>query len=259
MLFDAHCHFSDRAYDDIRTELAEAIKASELGLLIDTATNLEEAKRVLENTRKYSFCYGAAGIYPGETECASEEELREITELYRNEEKIVAIGEIGLDYHYEDNPPRELQQYWFRRQLDAAIELGAPVVIHTRDAAEDTMRILKESGAFGRIGVMLHDYSGSAELAEQYVKLGAVLSIAGIVTFKNNRKTVETVARTGLEHLHIETDSPYLTPVPFRGQRNMPHYVEHTARKIAEIKGISYEEVADATFRNACGFFGIKI
>ena len=255
MLFDSHCHFTDEGFDAAREELAESIRGSQLRFIVDIGTDLETSKRAAEAAAKYDFCFAAAGWYPGETGRLTEELLSETLELFK-QPKVVAMGEIGLDYHWEDNPPRELQQHWFRRQLQEAVRLGVPVCIHARDADGDTFDILREE-ALGRTKVLLHCYSGSAELARQYVKLGAKISIAGPVTYKNARKTVETVEALDLTDLLTETDSPYLAPVPKRGKQNNPLYVEYVARKIAEIKSVSFDEAAETTFKNACKFYGI--
>jgi TatD DNase family protein len=179
--------------------------------------------------------------------------------------KVKAIGEIGLDFFY-DHSERDVQRYWFRRQVQLAMELDMPIVIHDRDANDEVMSILKEEGVFskaraemlGDAKLLMHCFSGSKELALQYVKLGATISIAGPVTYKNARKNIEVVEAVPLEHLLIETDAPYLTPEPFRGKTNRPDYVEYTARKIAEIKGISYEEAARSTCDNAKKFFSVE-
>ena len=256
MLFDSHCHFTDEGFDECRGELAEQIRDSQLKFIADIGTDLETSKKALAAAEKYDFCYAVVGWHPSEVGRLTDELLAQTLELYKHP-KVVAVGEIGLDYHWEDNPHRGLQQQWLREQLLQAARLGAPVCVHTRDADGDTFDILKEL-ALGKTKVLMHCYSGSAELARQYVKLGAKISIAGPVTYKNARKTVETVLALDLSDILIETDSPYLAPVPMRGKQNTPLYVEHVARKIAEIKGISYEEVAEATFRNACEFYGIK-
>ena len=257
MLFDSHCHFTDEGFDGQREELAERIRGSELKFIADIGTDLRTSRAAAEAAAHWEVCYAVAGWHPAEVGRLDEELLAQTMELLKLP-KVVAIGEIGLDYHWEDNPHRGLQQRWFRRQLQEAARLGAPVCVHTRDADGDTFDILKEL-ALGKTKVLMHCYSGSAELARQYVKLGAKISIAGPVTYKNARKTVETVQAVDLSDLLIETDSPYLAPVPLRGQQNTPPYVEYVARKIAEIKDISYEEVAEATFRNACEFYGIDI
>ena len=276
-LFDSHCHFTDPGFDDCRDQLAEEIRT--MGLTItDIGTDLNTSLAAVSAAQRWEFCYAAVGYHPAEVEGLTEETLAECLKLY-GLPKVVAIGEIGLDSSWEDNPPRELQQYWFRRQLQEARRLGAPVCIHSRDADGDTMDILREeifsktpapgtlqcgntaSGselcAPAPVKVLMHCYSGSAEMARQYVKLGAKISIAGPVTYKNARRNVEVVEALDLSDILIETDSPYLSPVPMRGKQNRPPYVRFTAEKIAEIKGISAEEVADATYRNACAFYGI--
>jgi TatD DNase family protein len=194
-------------------------------------------------------------------------------------DKVVAIGEIGLDYHYDDGPPAETQRYWFRRQLELGLELGMPIVIHDRESAGETLGILEDGGAFsasrasafppGDAGdgsgdgfpdarVLLHCFSGNADEALAAVRLGAWISVAGPVTFKNNEKTQEVAGAAPLSRLLIETDAPFLTPAPHRGKPNIPPYVEFTARKIAEIRGLPYEEFAAVTTANAKRFYGIS-
>ena len=273
MLFDSHCHFSFPQYDDIRTELAKQIKSSDLTYIMDIGTDLESSKRCARAAAEYEFCFATTGYHPSEVDGLTEDILAECMALY-NLPKVQAIGEIGLDYHYDDAPSRKTQQHWFRRQLQEAVRLGAPVCIHSRDADADMMQILKEEifekkiknpdnmsetiTAGKRVRVLMHCFSGSAELARQYVKLGAKISMAGPITFKNARRNVEVIEAIDLKDLLIETDSPYLSPEPHRGEMNMPQYVEFVARKIAEIKGLSYKEVAEQTFKNACEFYGIK-
>jgi TatD DNase family protein len=170
--------------------------------------------------------------------------------------KVKAIGEIGLDY-YRDLSPRDVQDKWFREQIRLAKRLGLPIIIHDRDANDEVLKVLKEEKAF-ETGVLMHCYSGSRELATQYVKLGAMISIAGPITYKNARKTLEVVEAVPLEHLLVETDAPYLSPEPMRGKRNEPMHVKYTCQKMAVIKGISYEEMAKATLENAIRFFKIN-
>jgi len=260
MLFDSHAHFSDEAFDDCRELLADEIRRSELRFLVDAGSDIKTSEKCAGSANKYQFCYAAAGVHPSEVAKAGDIDaaVRRLREIYLSSERVVAIGEIGLDYHYDDGPDRELQKLWLRRQLELALELNAPVVIHERDAYKDCFDVIKDSGAFGRIGVYFHCFSGSAESARELTALGAMIGVCGPVTFKNNKKTPEVVERTALEHLLSETDCPYLAPVPMRGKVNKPVYVEYTVRKIAEIKGISYEEAAEATYRNALRFFGIN-
>lgn len=277
-LFDSHCHIYASQYDDCKEELIAQIEDSQIRYLVDIGTDLLTCRQVLEDVRKYDFCYGAVGYYPQDTgSCPadaadplkaglsannapvlSEEILSEIISMYKENDKIVAIGEIGLDYHDpEYYPDPETQKYWFIRQLQEAVKIAAPVCIHSRDADRDCFDILKEH-ALGKTPVLLHCYSGSAELAKEYVKLGAMISLAGPLTFKNARHSVEVAREIPLDKLLIETDAPYMAPVPKRGQTNKPFYVEYTAGKLAEIKGISCEEAADATLKNACRFYGIE-
>ncbi len=260
MLFDSHAHFSDEAYDDCRGLLADEIRSSGLRFLVDAGSDIRTSEKCADSAEKYPFCYAAVGIHPSETDkvaVSADEAVERLRQLFVANPKVVAIGEIGLDYHYDDGPDRELQKEWLRRQLALAVELGAPVVIHEREAYKDCFDIIKESGAFGRIGVYFHCFSGSADSARELTALGAMIGVCGPVTFKNNKKTPEVVRQTDLKYLLSETDCPYLSPVPMRGKLNKPVYVEYTVRKIAEIKDISYEKAAQATFDNACRFFGI--
>ena len=264
MLFDSHAHLNSERYEDERDQIVEAIEKSELAYVMDIGYDLESSVMAVEHAKKYSWCYAAVGCHPHDTKTMDEAALVMFKGL-ANKPKVRAIGEIGLDFYY-DHSERDVQRYWFRRQVQMAMELEMPIVIHDRDANDEVMSILKEEGVFGRartekLGdakLLLHCFSGSKELALQYVKLGATISIAGPVTYKNARKNIEVVEAVPLENLLIETDAPYLTPEPFRGKTNRPDYVEYTARKIAEIKGISYEETARITCDNAKKFFSIE-
>lgn len=276
MLFDSHAHINNDTYTpEEREALISEIEASDLSYVMDIGFDLESSMRAVFHARRLKWCYAAVGVHPHDTKTMDEDMLERIRELAR-EEKVRAIGEIGLDFHY-NHSDAETQEYWFRRQIRLANELKMPIVIHSREADQRTMDILEEEGAFSdeRCGwfprrrgsdgkpekdarVLLHCFSGSKELGQQYLKLGATLSVAGPVTYKNNRKTTEVVAEVPIEYLLVETDSPYLTPVPFRGRPNKPPYVEHTARRVAAIKGMSYEDVAYRTLENAKVFFDIK-
>lgn len=264
MLFDSHAHLNSERYDEDREEVIAAIEKSDLAYVMDIGFDLESSVMAIEHARKYSWCYAAVGCHPHDTKTMDEATLAMFRGLAKKP-KVRAIGEIGLDYYY-DHSEKDVQQYWFRRQVQLALELELPIVIHDRDANDDVMRILKEEGAFGKnradkLGnakVLLHCFSGSKELAQQYIKLGATLSIAGPITYKNARKGIEVVEAVPLENLLIETDAPYLTPEPYRGKRNRPDLVEYTARKIAEIKDVSYEEIAKITCNNAKKFFNIE-
>lgn len=271
LLFDSHAHINDGRFDETREALCAEIAASDLAYVMDIGFDLESSVLAVKNAETYDFCYAAVGCHPHDTKSMDEATLIMIKGLAKKP-KVKAIGEIGLDYYY-DHSERDVQQYWFRRQLQLALQLRMPIVIHDRDANDDVMGILKEEGVFRRertdcfppqsdgapdARLLLHCFSGSAELARQYVKLGATLSIAGPVTFKNSRKTVQVVEDTHISRILVETDSPWLTPEPFRGKTNKPVYVEHTARRVAEIKGITYEETARITCENARRFFDIQ-
>lgn len=281
MLFDSHAHINNTDMTPERVEeLVSQVENSTLEYVTDIGFDLPSSRKAVENAARYPWCYAAVGVHPHDTDDMDGMTLYMIKSLAAKP-KVQAIGEIGLDFHY-DNSDRDAQRTWFRRQIRLANELKMPIVIHSREADQETMDILKEEGAFtderkswfpqrpdseGFVGgtpgnvpdarVLIHCFSGSAELASQYVKLGATISIAGPVTYKNNRKTVAAAAAVPIDFLLVETDSPYLTPEPLRGRRNSPVNVEYTARKIAEIKGMDYEEVAARTNSNACRFYGI--
>ena len=281
MLFDSHAHLNNEGMtDEEREETVRAIENSQLDYVMDIGFDLTSSKLAVDHAARYPWCYAAVGVHPHDTEGMDDMQLAMIKGLAKKN-KVMAIGEIGLDFHY-DYSPRDEQREWFRKQIRLANELRMPIVIHSREADQEVMDILKEEGAFSDerkswfperpdttgyvksdtaapdARVLLHCFSGSAELGRQYVKLGATLSIAGPVTYKNNRKTTAVVEEIPIDFLLVETDSPYLTPEPYRGRKNMSPYVEHTARKVAEIKGLTFEEIAVATKANAMRFFGIK-
>lgn len=256
MLFDSHAHLDSERFDGERDLIIERAKEAGLSLIMNPGASYESSVRAVELSEKYDMVYAAVGVHPHDADTVDEMMLSLIKALARKK-KVMAIGEIGLDYHY-DYSPRDVQKKVFIDQIRLAKSLKLPIIIHDREANDDVMRILKEEEAF-ETGVLMHCFSGSAELARQYVKLGAYLSIAGPLTFKNNRKTVEVVETVPLDRLFVETDSPFLTPVPYRGKRNEPAYVQYVADKIAEIKGLTYQEVVDATKENACNFFKITV
>ena len=246
--FDTHCH--------LEKEMMENLINSETKLVTNIACDLVSSRESLQWTKDYDFVYGTIGLHPEFAEQISDDALEEL-KILSKETKIVAIGEIGLDYHWDTNPSKEKQRQCFEEQIELAKSLAMPIAIHTRDADQETLDILKDHKTFDNIPVLMHCFSGSAELGRQYIKLGAYLAIGGPVTYKNNRKGVEVVAASPLERLVLETDSPYLTPEPLRGHPNTPVYVKYTAAKIAEIKGESLELVAETTFQNAKKFYGI--
>ena len=264
ILFDSHTHINNEDYtEEERLELIEEIQASPVRYAVDVGFDMPSSRLAAEHAAKLGFCYAAVGVHPHDAKSMKEEDLLELKELAK-QPKVVAIGEIGLDFHY-DFSPRDDQRYWFRRQIKLANEIAMPIVVHSREADRETMDILIEEGAFsgerkalfadGSPHVDIHCYSGSAEFAKEYLKLGAVLGVDGPLTYKNNRKTIEVVETVPLTSILVETDAPYLTPVPFRGKRNKSPYVEYVAQKVAEIKGITFEEAALQTLENAKKFY----
>ena len=255
MLFDSHAHLDSSKFDNDRDLVINRTKSNDVTLMVNPGADFESSVNAVKLAEEHDFIYAAVGIHPHEAS-SMDDGMLELLKAMTYKKKVVAIGEIGLDYYY-DNSPGDIQQEWFRKQIRMAKEVKLPVIIHDRDANQDVFDILKEEEAY-ETGVLLHCYSGSAELATEYVKLGAYISIAGPVTFKNSRKSHEVVKAVPLERLVIETDSPYLTPEPFRGKRNEPQYVKYVCDKIAELKGLTYNEVANATMENAKRFFNIK-
>lgn len=279
MLFDAHTHLNfDKYTDDERAELASEIEKSEVGFVIDVADCAESAKQAIRDAEDYEWCYAAVGIHP---EYAGriighelDEALEEIKKLAAHP-KAVAIGEIGLDFYYGTDNHAE-QEDLFRRQIRLANELKMPIMIHSRDAHKLTMDILTEEGAFSderkswfpkRViagkeeddaRVQLHCFSGSPELAAEYVNMGATISLGGPITFKNGKKAAEVARQIPIEYLLSETDAPYLAPEPFRGRPNKSPYVEHVVRRMAILKGIEYEEAAEILCQNGKRFFNIS-
>lgn len=256
MLFDTHAHLDDRRFDKDREEIIDKCKEEDISYIVNIGADMVSSVKSINLAEKYSFIYASVGVHPHDAKTMDKDTCAVLAELAENNKKVRAIGEIGLDYHY-DNSPRDIQRRRFEEQLDMAKQLKLPVVIHNREAHEDTMRILQKSG-IKEIGGVFHSYSGSAEMMKQCLNLNMYISISGPVTFKNARRPVEVVKQVPLERLLIETDSPYLTPVPYRGKRNNPSYVRYVAEKIAEIRGLDFEEVARITLENGKRFFNIK-
>ena len=218
-----------------------------VGTIVNVCASYASCERVTNMVQKYPFMYAAVGIHPDHVGSLNEETFAKMKELF-SRDKVIAVGEIGLDYYW-DNESHDLQKKWFIRQLELARELDLPVLIHSRDAAADTMEIMK-AHAEGLSGV-IHCYSYSREMAQEYVKMGFYIGVGGVVTFKNGRKLKETVAEIPLESIVLETDCPYLAPEPYRGKRNHSAYIRYVAETIAEIKGVTYEEVVAQTEENA--------
>ena len=255
-LFDSHCHIDGPQFDADREALHARMLAGGVTRYAVVGTDLSSSAHAADYAASHEGAVAVAGIYPGD--CGGytgEADLAVLAELTRRPE-VRAIGEIGLDYYWQDNPPREHQQRVCADQIELAWELGLPCAFHVRDAHPDMLALLKAHRNHLSGGVM-HCISGSWELAQEYLALGYCISLAGPVTYKNARHPAEVAARCPLDRLCIETDSPYLTPVPHRGERNEPAYVLHTAQRIAELRGITLEEAAAATFANACRLYAV--
>ena len=246
MLFDTHAHMDDHAFDEDRQELLRDLPNQQIGLVMNPGCSLESSYNAVKLANTYDYIYAAVGSHPDVADEVNEDVLEQYRKLCKENGKVKAIGEIGLDYHYEDIP-REIQKKAFRAQMALAQELNLPVIVHERDAHEDGMTIVKE---FPQVKGVFHCYSGSAEMARQLVELGWYIGFTGVLTFKNARKAVEVAASIPLERIVLETDCPYMAPEPFRGKRNDPGYIYRMAEKLAEIRGLSVEDIQAVTTEN---------
>lgn len=253
MYFDTHTHLDDEKFDPDRELVIENLKKEGVSLAVNVGADLTSSKNSIALAEQYDFIYAAVGVHPNEVGEMQDEDLETLADMAKHE-KVVAIGEIGLDYHY-DEPGRDVQKLWFEKQLRLAQTLNMPFIVHDRDAHQDTLELLKKVGYYN--GVM-HCFSGSCEMAKILLDLGFYISIAGQVTFKNAPKVKEVAKMVPADRLFIETDSPYLTPEPHRGERNNSANVKFTCAKIAELKGISAEELAKVTLENGKKFYGIR-
>lgn len=251
-IFETHAHYDDKAFDDDRDQLLKTLYDDGYAYVLNIAADLRSVDSTHELAMQYDHVYAAIGIHPSEVGELNENNFQHVREVARRE-KVLAIGEIGLDYHY-DEPAKELQKDWFERQLMLARELGKPVIIHSREATEDTMKILKSNIARDIPGVM-HCYSYSVETARELLKLGYYFGIGGVITFSNAKKVVEAVEEIPLDRILLETDCPYLAPTPHRGERNSSLYIPLIAEKIAAIKDVPYHKVLDQTYKNARKLF----
>ena len=253
MLFDTHAHMNDEAFDADREEMILGLKEKGIEYVMNVGCSLHSSGDCIAMAETYPFVYASVGTHPD----AADEVNEAVIEAYRKmaqHPKVLAIGEIGLDYYYE-TVPREKQQKAFRMQMELARELKMPVIIHERDAHDDAMRIVKE---FKDVTGVFHCYSGSAEMARQLVNMGWYIGFTGVLTFKNARKAVETAQRIPLDRIVLETDCPFMAPEPFRGKRNDPGYLYRMAERLAEIRGITPEEAQAATLENAKRLYRMK-
>lgn len=254
LIFDTHAHYDDEAFDADREALLASMPENGVGLIVDPGCDLDTSRRAVEIAEQYPHVYAAVGWHPENCAPYTRESLDTLRAWAKNP-KVVAIGEIGLDYYWEQNPPREFQQEVFRDQLALAQESGLPVIVHDRDAHADCLAIVKE---FPQVRGVFHCFSGSAEIAQELIERGWYLGFDGPLTYKNAKKTVEVAKIVPLDRVLLETDSPYMAPVPVRGTRNDSRNVSHIAAKFAEIRGMSTDEIIALTNENGRRFFGIQ-
>ena len=252
MLFDTHAHIDDRAFNQDREELLASLPAQGVGLVMNPGCSLESSRNAIKIAKEYDFVYAAVGSHPDAADEVNEQVIEEYRKLCKLE-KVKAIGEIGIDYHYEDIP-RELQLKAFRMQMELAREVKLPVIVHEREAHEDGMKVVEE---FPEVTGVFHCYSGSLEMAKVLVNKGWYIGFTGVLTFKNARKALEVAAGIPHDRLVIETDCPYMAPEPFRGKRNHPGYIYRMAEKLAELWNMPVEEVQAITTENGKRLYGI--
>lgn len=254
MILESHAHYDDEMFDEDREELLLSLAAHGIGTVINVGASLEGCRATLRLTEKYPFVYGAMGIHPSETAELDEDGMKWLRQQCA-QEKVVAVGEIGLDYYWKE-PEQEVQKKWFERQLELAREVALPVIIHSRDAAKDTLDWMQALHA-EEMGGVVHCYSYTKEMAREYLNMDFYFGIGGVITFKNARKLKEAVQYIPLEKILLETDSPYLAPEPNRGKRNSSLNLPYVAQAVAELKGVTYEEVVEVTRKNAERLFHI--
>lgn len=252
MLIDSHAHLDDKRFDKDRADIIKNLKKENVSIVINPGASFASSVRAVSLSEKYDLIYAAVGIHPHDVKDMDENTIEALENLAKRE-KVVAIGEIGLDYYY-DNSPRDLQKKWFREQIKLAKKVKLPIIVHDRDAHADTLHIIKEELDDNLTGV-LHCYSGGAQLAKEFIEMGFYISFAGPITFNNSKVSKLVAKEIPLDKILIETDSPYLTPHPHRGKRNEPLYVHYVAQMIAQIKEISFEEVARVTSQNTKTLF----
>lgn len=255
MIFDTHAHYDDERFDEDRDALLRSMKDAGIGNIVNIGANMASSKRSLDLAAEYDFMYAAVGVHPSDCAELDDEKIEKLKEM-SSFPKCVAIGEIGLDYYWPE-PEHELQKKWFKRQIALAREVELPIIVHSRDAAADTVDILKSENA-GELGGVVHCFSYSKEIAEECVKMGFYIGIGGVLTFKNGRKMKEVAEVIPIEKIILETDCPYLAPEPFRGKRNSSLYLPYVVSAMAQIKGISEEEVISITEANAREMYRLK-
>ncbi len=257
MIFETHAHYEDEKFNEDRDTLLTSMRTHGIDKIVNVGSSLITVKKSIELAEKYDFIYAAVGVHPSEIKCLDEDAWIWLNNQAKHS-RVVAIGEIGLDYYWDkDEDIRKKQRKWFRKQLALAKEMNLPVIIHSREAAQDTLTIMKEAHEMHILGV-IHCFSYSSQIAEQYMQMGYYIGIGGVVTFKNAKKLKETVEKIPLEYLLLETDCPYMAPEPYRGKRNSSLYLPYIVKKIAEIKGITEQQVIDVTEQNAYHLYQLR-
>lgn len=249
MIIDSHAHYDDEAFEEDRDNLLESMQSNGIEKIINVGANIKGSRTSIALSEQYPFIYAAVGVHPSDTEELDEEKIAWLKEVSKKE-KVIAIGEIGLDYYWPE-PDRKIQKKWFIRQMELAQEVNLPVIIHSRDAAQDTIEILKQFPANG----VIHCYSYTKESAKEFLKMGYYFGIGGVLTFKNAKKLKEAVMEIPIERILLETDSPYLAPEPNRGKRNSSLNITYVVKELAQLKGISEEEVINITTENTKKLF----
>lgn len=255
MIFDTHAHYDDKAFDEDRDELLDSFPFHNIRYVVNVGACLQTSKNTIELTKRFPHVYGAVGVHPSEVAEMTAADMVQLRQ-FAMEDKIVAIGEIGLDYHYRE-PEKEIQKIWFVKQMELARELKLPIIVHSRDAASDTLELMRENYA-GEIGGVVHCFSYSKEIAKEVLDMDFYIGIGGVVTFQNAKKLKEAVKEIPLNKIVLETDCPYLSPEPNRGKRNSSLNLPDVAKVLAELKGISYDEVVETTFQNAMTLYRMK-
>ncbi len=248
MIFDTHSHYDDEAFDEDRETLLRSLPGKGVGTLVTVGADIPTSEAALRLAASHENIYAAIGVHPSDTGEMSDVDIRWLR-AHASDNNVVAIGEIGLDYHWK-TPEPSVQKHWFEEQIALAKEVRLPIIFHSREAAEDTMRIICDSGAC-ECGGVIHCYSYSKEMAQEYVKMGYFIGVGGVVTFKNGRRLKETVEAVPIENIVLETDCPYLAPEPYRGRRNDSTYLTRVAEEIARLKGMTSDEVIRITEENA--------
>lgn len=255
MIFESHAHYEDEAFEKDRESLLQSFEENGIGTVINVSSSLETIEKTIHLIQQYPFLYGAVGVHPEECAPLNQDKISYIRDMAKKE-KVVAIGEIGLDYYW-DEPERDIQKKWFEAQIELAREVKLPMIIHSRDAAKDTLEIMKAHKS-EEIGGVIHCFSYGKEMAKEYLNMGFYLGVGGVVTFKNAKKLKEVVEYVPIERILVETDCPYLAPVPNRGKRNSSLNLSYVIEEIAKLKGLDYDEVIQITEKNAKTMYKIN-